>query len=240
MHRRDFLSAVARSTVASSFAAPRSRADTGGLRESAGAGRAEGRQRRPQYAGAVRRSRVLRAAPEDRDRARPGVAARRPRRACIPRSRRCCRCGRARARGAAGRGLPGRQPVAFPLDRDLGHRVESSEYLQRRLAHARVLRRRRRRDPSPRTAWSSAAPNWGRSRAAARARSRWPTPNSSCARRGSRRRRRDAGNAALAAHSQGRARHRAGGGAASMADYAFAHRISAHGRSATRSAPRPR
>ena len=44
------------------------------------------------------------------------------------------------ARGAAGRGLPGAQPVALPLDRDLGHRVEQ------------------RRVPCPTAGWREASP----------------------------------------------------------------------------------
>ena len=87
-----------------------------------------------------------------------------------------------RARGAAGRRLSRAQPVAFPLDRDLGHGVgAATTYLHGRLAHARVraragaarVRRRRRHHRQQRS-------RPARRRRHARDRAR-RTPSSSCA-----------------------------------------------------------
>ena len=64
------------------------------LPQPAGADRVQGRQRRPQHRRPLRRSHLLRAAPEARDRARQRASSSRTARACIRRSRRSCRSGR--------------------------------------------------------------------------------------------------------------------------------------------------
>ena len=90
----------------------RRRAGRRPLSPAARAGRVEGRQRRPQYAGSLRRPGVLRAAAEDRDPPRPGGAAVRSRR---PASR----AGAARAVLVGGR-LAVLQGVGYP-DPNLSH-----------------------------------------------------------------------------------------------------------------------
>ena len=88
------------------------------------------------------------------DRARPGGAAQPSARACIRRSRRCARCGtRASSRSCRAWAIPQPEPLAFPLHRDLGHRLDERRVPRRGLARARLravavargLRRRRRR-----------------------------------------------------------------------------------------------
>ena len=84
----------------------------------------QGRQRRPQHRRPLRRSDVLRVASEARDRARRRAAALGSRRTASGARRRCCRSGRNRELAVLqGIRLPRAEPVAFSLDRDLGHGV---------------------------------------------------------------------------------------------------------------------
>ena len=187
----------------------------------------------------VRRSGVLRAAPEARDRARRGRAALGPRRPASGARAAAAALEGPAARGAAGRRLSGAQPVAFPLDRDLGHRVEERRIPAGRLADARVRARARRRAASPPTASSSARNDLGPlagggTRAIALAEHR-AVPAPGAARAAGRRRAQQGARA----HPQGRGRHRAGGGAPRRAPR-VRDRVSAGRRSATRSGPRAR
>ena len=85
--------------------------------------------------------------------ARPGAAARRSARACIPSLEPLMPLWKERELAVVqGVGYPGRQPVAFPLDRDLGHGVEEQRVSVRRLARARVRGRAHARARSPPTA----------------------------------------------------------------------------------------
>ena len=108
------------------------------LRPPARTDRAQGRQRRAQYGRPVHRLELLRAAAEDRDRARCRRSALRSRGfASVARAAATAVEGRP-ARSAAGRGLPRAQPLALPLDRDLGHGVEERRIPAGRLARAHV------------------------------------------------------------------------------------------------------
>ena len=93
----------------------------------------------------------------------------------------------ASARRAAGRRLSRTEPVAFSLDRDLGHGVEAATNTCRRAG----CRAPSQSAPVPRTFAADGviigSNDWGRSQAAARAPSRSRTPSSSCAGRSSRR-----------------------------------------------------
>ena len=132
------------------------------LPQPARADRAQGRQRRPQHARAVSRiPRTTRCARSSRSRAT---------RSCSSRDRAGLHPSLApllplwkerRARGPAGRRLSGAQPFAFPLDRDLGHRIGERRVPAGRLADAHVRRRRRRRARLPPTASSSARNDLG-------------------------------------------------------------------------------
>ena len=154
---------------------------------------------------------LLRAAPEARDRARQRAAALGPRGPASGAGAAPAALAGPAARGAAGRRLSRAEPVAFPLDRDLGHRLVERGLSRRRMAHARVrrhagaarVRRRRRHHRQQRS-----RPARRRRHARHRAVEHRSVPAAGAARRPGRR----GAQQGLSARPAGRGRHRAGGG----------------------------
>ena len=214
-------------------------APAGARPQAARAGRAQGRQRRPQHARALRRPGVLRAAPEDRDRARPRGAALRSRGTASGARAARCRCGRrSDSRCCRASAIPAPNLSHFRSIEIWDTAARERRVSAGRLADARVrraprsavVRRRRRHRRQQR-----ARPARRRRHARDRARRHRAVPAPRAARAPARRARQQGARA----HPQGGSRHRAGGRRTSSATHAFETEFPAGG-SATRSGPRAR